>query len=40
MSTHYIPASQWKKSTKRVCKTIQIAKKKKAAKRIRYTGKA
>lgn len=38
--TRYIPSKAWAKSKKRVCKTIQIAKKKKAAKRIRYTGKA
>ena len=38
--TRFIPPGKWAKSKKRVCKTIQIAKAKKAKGKIKYQGKA
>lgn len=38
--TRFIPPGKWAKSKKRVCKTIEIAKRKKAAKKITYKGNA
>lgn len=38
--TRFIPPGKWQKSKKRVCKTIQIAKAKKAKGKVTFRGRA